>query len=117
MSCTTVIDAIINIDSHDIDNAAELAEASIPCIFSNIINLISFFIIAFCILNIIKAGIGYITSQGNPEKLENSKNTILWSLLGLAFSFSILLIIRLISSIFGFDADQQLNLDIQDGVL
>ncbi len=44
-------------------------------------------------------GFGYITSSGNPENLDRSKKTILYSAVGLAISIGALVISGIVSSL------------------
>lgn len=47
----------------------------------------------------VMGGIGYITSSGNPERLEGSKRTIIYSGLGLAISIGAFVLSNAISEL------------------
>ena len=47
----------------------------------------------------VTGGIGYITSSGNPEHLDRSKRTIIYSSLGLAISIGAFVLTNIISDI------------------
>ena len=42
-------------------------------------------------------GVGYITSSGNPENLEKSKKTILYSAIGLAISLGAYVLVNIVT--------------------
>ncbi len=44
-------------------------------------------------------GFGYITSSGNPENLERSKKTIVYSAMGLAISIGALVLSRIVTTL------------------
>ena len=44
-------------------------------------------------------GIGYITSSGNPENLEKSKKTILYSAIGLAISLGAFVLVNIVTQV------------------
>lgn len=46
-------------------------------------------------------GIGYITSSGNPEHLDKSKRTIVYSALGLAIALGAFVLTNIVSDIAG----------------
>lgn len=48
---------------------------------------------------IVWGGVGYITSSGNPESLEKSKKTILYSAIGLTLVLSAFVISSMVSEI------------------
>jgi hypothetical protein len=47
----------------------------------------------------VMGGIGYITSSGNPEHLEKSKRTIIFSALGLAIAIGAFVLSNIIAEI------------------
>lgn len=44
-------------------------------------------------------GLGYITSSGNPEKLDKSKQTLLWSGIGLAIVIAAFVISNIVTDL------------------
>lgn len=44
-------------------------------------------------------GLGYITSSGNPEKLEKSKQTLIWSGVGLAIVIAAFVISNIVTDL------------------
>lgn len=48
---------------------------------------------------IVWGGVGYITSSGNPESLEKSKKTILYSAIGLTLVLSAFVISNMVSQV------------------
>lgn len=44
-------------------------------------------------------GLGYITSSGNPERLEKSKQTLLWSAVGLAIVIAAFVISNIVTDL------------------
>ena len=44
-------------------------------------------------------GIGYITSSGNPEHLDRSKKTLIWSSVGLAIAIGALVLTGIVSDL------------------
>lgn len=44
-------------------------------------------------------GFGYITSSGNPEKLDKSKQTLLWSAIGLAIVIAAFVISNIVTDL------------------
>lgn len=44
-------------------------------------------------------GLGYITSSGNPEKLEKSKQTLIWSAVGLAIVIAAFVISNIVTDL------------------
>jgi multisubunit Na+/H+ antiporter MnhC subunit len=48
---------------------------------------------------LVMGGIGYITSSGNPEHLERSKRTIIYSCLGLAITLGAFVVSRAVTDL------------------
>lgn len=48
---------------------------------------------------LVVGGLGYITSSGNPEKLDKSKQTIIWSLIGLAIVIGAFVISSIVTNL------------------
>lgn len=44
-------------------------------------------------------GFGYMTSSGNPEKLDKAKHTIVWSAVGLAIVFAAFVISNIVTDL------------------
>jgi hypothetical protein len=44
-------------------------------------------------------GFGYITSSGNPEKLDKSKHTLIWSAIGLAIVIGAFVISNIVTDL------------------
>jgi hypothetical protein len=44
-------------------------------------------------------GFGYITSSGNPEKLDKAKHTLIWSAVGLAIVFAAFVISNIVTDL------------------
>jgi hypothetical protein len=44
-------------------------------------------------------GFGYITSSGNPEKLDKSKHTIIWSAIGLAIVIAAFVLVNIVTDL------------------
>ena len=41
----------------------------------------------FALLNFVLAGVGLITSRGNPEKVQKHKENLIWTIMGIALLF------------------------------
>ena len=78
----------------------------IPIIIKNVINAALVFFFFFALFLIIFAGARYITSKGDPQKVEGAKKTLTWAIVGLIFIFLSFFIVSLISNITGVDQIQ-----------
>ncbi len=52
-------------------------------IIGNVVNIVAILAGIAAVIIIIIAGISYITSQGDPQKIANAKNTIIYAAIGL----------------------------------
>ena len=69
-------------------------------IFTNALNFVYFAIGVTSVGVLIYAGITYIMSSGNAEKLTKAKNTITYSIIGIIFAIAAFAITRFVSGIF-----------------
>jgi len=84
----------------------------IPVIIQNLISAALAFSGLVALVLFIYAGATYITSKGDPTKVENAKKTMTYAILGLILIFLSFFIIRLISTLTGVDQIANPTLDI-----
>lgn len=77
--------------------------ACIPIIIKNVVNAALVFAGVIALILIIFAGITYITSKGDPAKVETAKKTGTYAILGLIIIFFSFFIINVISQVTGVD--------------
>lgn len=83
----------------------------IPAVFQNAVKAALIFASAAAVFFIIFSGIKFITSGGDPKKIESARHTIMYAILGLLIILLSFLIINLIGfvtganciTVFGFD--------------
>lgn len=71
--------------------------SSVPQLFSNIVSTLLFFVGALAVIFVIVGGIQYITSSGDPKRIEQAKNTLTYAVAGLVIailSFAIVSFVR-----------------------
>lgn len=78
----------------------------IPIIIKNVINAALVFAGIVALFLIIFSGTQYITSKGDPQKVEGAKKTLTWAIIGLVLIFLSFFIVSLISNITGVDQIQ-----------
>lgn len=66
-----------------------------------IINLLFVFGIAIALISILYSAIQWIVSRGEKEKIQNARNRLIYSLIGLTIIFIAFLIINLIFTLIG----------------
>lgn len=89
-----------------LENGDVATLACIPIIIKNLITAALVFAGAVALILLIIGGAKYITSKGDPAKVESAKKTITWTLVGLVLIFLSFFIVGLISSITGVDQIQ-----------
>ena len=57
----------------------------IPTVIQNVINFLVLFAGIVCVFIIIYAGIKFVTSEGDPEKVGNARKTMTYAIAGLIF--------------------------------
>lgn len=76
----------------------------IPIILENVINTLLFFSAIVALFLIIYSGVQFITSSGDPQKVESSRKTLTFAIVGLVFiilSFAGLKFIENIAGVIG----------------
>jgi len=87
-----------------VEKGTDVATLScIPIIIKNIVNAALVFAGVTALILIIYAGIMYITSKGDPAKVEGAKKTGTYAILGLIVIFLSFFIINIISQVTGVD--------------
>lgn len=88
--------------------APKITDWSISGIISrggfNLINLIFFLIGLLFMVSLLSAALSFILNQGDPAKISQATNRITNSIIGLAVLFTSFIIVRLVASLYGFDA-------------
>jgi hypothetical protein len=84
-----------------LENGDVATLACIPIVIQNIITAALVFSGLVALVLFIYGGARYITSRGDPQKLEGAKKTITWALVGLVIIFLSFFIVSLISQITG----------------
>lgn len=75
--------------------------ACIPIIIKNVINAALAFSGLVALILIIYSGAMYITSRGDPQKVDSAKKTMTWAVVGLLIIFLSFFIVKLISDVTG----------------
>ena len=75
----------------------------IPIIIQNIVQAALAFSGLVALVIIIYSGITYITSHGDPQKVESAKKTMTWAIVGLVIIFLSFFLVNLISKLTGVD--------------
>jgi hypothetical protein len=65
----------------------------------NIIQLLVTLAGLLAVIFFVLGGIGYITSSGNPEKLDSSKKTLLYSAIGLAVTIGAFVLTNIVTDL------------------
>ncbi len=76
----------------------------IPIVLQNIINFLALFAGVVAVLLIIYAGIKFITSQGDPEKVATARRIMTFVLFGAVIIVASLFIVNVIAVITGVDS-------------
>ena len=66
-----------------------------------LIGVIFVFSVLFALVNMVRAGLNWIMSRGDKEKLQTARSRIQYSVLGLVVIFLSFLIVNLIGHLFG----------------
>lgn len=69
----------------------------IGTIVNAVLNFVWILFVALAILSILFAGVLFLTSQGDPEKVKTARTAVLWGIVGIVvaiIAFSIVLIVR-----------------------
>lgn len=86
-----------------LENGDVATLACIPIIIKNLITAALVFAGVVALILLIFAGARYITSKGDPGKVESAKKTFTWAIIGLAVIFLSFFIVGLIGRITGVD--------------
>jgi hypothetical protein len=79
---------------------AQVAEVDkIQNFIQNIINILVTMAGLVSVVFIVLGGLGYITSSGNPEHLERSKRTILYSAFGLSITLAAFVLSNIVTQL------------------
>ncbi len=89
--------------SECLENGDVATLSCIPIIVQNVINAALVFAGIIALFLMIFAGITYITSKGDPAKVESAKKTATYAILGLVVIFLSFFIVNLISQLTGVD--------------
>lgn len=85
------------------DKGNEVATLNcIPAIFSNVLTALLMFVGTFALFLFIFAGFKYMNTAGDPKKLEEAKNTLVYGILGLLivlFSFLIINVVSIVTRV------------------
>jgi len=84
----------------------------IPILIQNLISAALAFSGLVALVLFIYAGATYITSKGDPAKVENAKKTMTYAILGLVLIFLSFFIVQLISTLTGVEQIANPTLDI-----
>lgn len=76
----------------------------IPIVIKDVITAALVFAGLVALILIIYSGIRYISSRGDPTKVEGAKKTLTYAIIGLVVIFLSFFIVNLISQITGIDA-------------
>jgi len=68
-------------------------------VVTNIINLLLMLTAGVAIIYLIIGGYKYITAFGNPEGIQQAKNTVLWAILGLILALLAVAIVNYIGTV------------------
>lgn len=74
---------------------------TVPLLANRVINGILGVVGAVALLYIVWGGVQWMTSQGNSDKIQKGKDTIVWGILGLVMIFSSYVIITFVMNILG----------------
>lgn len=86
-----------------VENGDVATLGCIPVLIQNVVNAALAFSGLVALVIIIYSGITYITSHGDPQKVESAKKTMTWAIVGLVIVFLSFFIVRLISQLTGVD--------------
>lgn len=65
------------------------------------ITILLVFIIIFALFSLVLGGIQWMTSEGDKQKLQNARNRVIFSIIGLAVAFLAFFIVNLVGGFFG----------------
>ncbi|MDO8269964.1 MAG: hypothetical protein Q7T54_04830 [Candidatus Levybacteria bacterium] len=86
-----------------LENGDVATLACIPIIIKNVVNAALVFAGIVALFLIIYAGIMYITSKGDQQKIDGAKKTVTYAIIGLIIIFLSFFIVSLISALTGVD--------------
>jgi hypothetical protein len=86
-----------------VENGDVATLSCIPIIIQNIVLAALAFSGLVALVLIIYSGITYITSHGDPQKVEGAKKTLTWAIVGLVVIFLSFFVVNLISQVTGVD--------------
>lgn len=86
-----------------LENGDVATLSCIPIIIQNVINAALAFAGVVALILIIYSGTRYITSKGDPQKVEDAKKTLTWAVVGLIIIFLSFFIVAIISKVTGVD--------------
>lgn len=86
-----------------LENGDVATLACIPIIIKNVVNAALVFAGIVALFLIIYAGIMYITSRGDQQKIDGAKKTVTYAIIGLIIIFLSFFIVSLISALTGVD--------------
>ncbi len=66
----------------ELKNPLDKSISSIPAFFQAVIDILLVFAIPFVVFFIIWAGFLYVTARGNPDKIKQAHNALLYALIG-----------------------------------
>lgn len=82
----------------------------LPAFISNIISLITLVAGLALLFNFVFAGLQWVTSQGEPKQIENARNKIFFSIIGMVIIAAAYVVTAIISRIFFGSYDAILNI-------
>lgn len=86
-----------------LENGDVATLSCIPILVKNLINAALVFSGVVALILIIYAGVMFITSRGDPEKVATARKTITWAAIGLVVIFLSFFVVSVISKITGVD--------------
>lgn len=79
-------------------------------VLSGIIEILLFIAFIYFLINFILAGIGWIASQGDENRVKASRDRVMNSIIGLTIAFSIFVVLKVVGQVFGIASLQDLAL-------
>jgi hypothetical protein len=100
----------------DINPTIEQSVSLLSCTLINLIQALRTTVIGIGVLFVVIAGVQFVTSNGNPDKINQAKQTLTWALISLVLASIIWAVLIMLSGIYGVPGvtkDIQLNLPPQ----
>lgn len=84
------------------------------CTLGNLISALRNLVIGLGLLFVVIAGIQFITSNGNPEKLNQARQTMIWAIVAIVLSAILWSLLLILANLFGVPGIQPEGIQLNE---